>query len=124
TDPEGEGSRSRRSGRSLRSSPGTTSVASAPEAPRFTASGRQIRKPGTTGESKSNETVIASAGRGYAYVLEDVGVEGDYTGSGEGGDRYASGSEADDEEEDIASHLFDEHGNRKSKVVMLKIGDK
>ncbi|TGZ81044.1 hypothetical protein EX30DRAFT_371736 [Ascodesmis nigricans] len=140
-DPETEHSMeakgTRRSGRSLRSSPGTNgAVPPQQDQPLFTASGRQIRKPNSSaataiGEKTPYGTVVAKAGVGYAYVLEDARTEAQFSGAEDGNNTAdddewnASGSEADNEDEkEVRKQVFDEKGERRSRVVELKIGNR
>lgn len=118
-------SRSRRSGRSLRSTPGASGapLEPTPEAPRFTASGRQVRKPnlGAYGEIQTNGSAGASS-LAAGYNLDDGHVEAQYSDAGDGDEWNDPGSDADDEL-DLADAFFDADGNRKTKVIVLKPGN-
>lgn len=119
-------SRSKRSGMSLRSTPGASGAPeSAAEAPRFTASGRQIRKPnlGAYGEIQTNGSGGASS-MNAGYNLDDGHIEAQYSDGGdeeEGEEWNDPGSEADDEL-DLTEVFFDAEGNRRSKLVILTPG--
>jgi hypothetical protein len=128
-DSEIDDNRSRRSLRSTRNTP-------QPDAPRFTASGRQIRKPqqGAYGETKingSHGTDLSTAAptrdaSAQPYNLEDDHVQAEDSGVDDEvdewkGDSLGEDNDADDESEWDDSGFLDNTQEKKSLRIILKV---
>lgn len=107
-----------------------------PDQPRFTASGRQIRRPqtGAYGESKINGSAGVNTGsnapseNGYAYTQEAVVDEwkgdsqGDDDDEDDGGHNHGDDEEdADDESEWDDTAFLQQDAEKKSLRIVLKV---
>ncbi|KAF8244774.1 hypothetical protein K440DRAFT_588151 [Wilcoxina mikolae CBS 423.85] len=133
-DSEFDDIRSRHSARSARPTP-------APDQPRFTASGRQIRRPqtGAYGETKINgshgtdqSNAPSENGSARPYNLEDYDIEAKDSGADEDPDEWKGDSQGDDDEEEDADDadyesewddtLFLQQGTEKRSLrIILKV---
>jgi hypothetical protein len=117
--------RSRRSARSSRNTSIPPPTAIAPDQPRFTASGRQIRKPqtGMYGESKISSGAPSEAGSAITYNYSAPVSEGDeWKGDSQGEDTpEEEEADADDESEWDDTAFLQQPGEKKSLRIILKV---
>jgi hypothetical protein len=117
--------RSRRSARSSRNTPLPAPSAIAPDQPRYTASGRQIRRPqtGMYGESKISSGAPSEAGSANIYNYSAPVSEGDeWKGDSQGEDTpEEEEGDADDESEWDDTAFLQQPAEKKSLRIILKV---